>query len=70
MSKKSESTNEQERIIRNEQKNNPTGNFNDSLNKAQSGMPNTSGMSLKEVGGIILFLIVIFLGYSLYNVFF
>ena len=70
MSKKSESKNEQERIIRNEQKNNPAGNFNDSLNKAQSGTPNTSGMSLKEVGGIILFLIVVLLGYGLYNMFF
>lgn len=62
--------NEQERLYNKEQKHNPTGTFNDTVNKVQSGIPNTSGMNFKEVGGVILLLVIIFVGYSLYNLFF
>lgn len=58
-----------ERLYREEQKNNPAGHFNDTFNRAQSGMPNTSGMSWKELGALILFFIIIFIGYSLYKFF-
>ena len=70
MSKRDKSKNEQEIIYHKEQQNNPAGNLNDSLNKVQSGVPNTSGMSLKEIGGIILFFIVVLIGYGLYKMFF
>ena len=60
---------ERERLLQEEQKNNPTGTFNDSFNQTQSGMPNTSGMSWKEVGGLLLFLLVIYIGYSIYKFF-
>lgn len=61
---------QRERLSHEEQKRNPAGNVNDSINRAQSGMPNTSGMGLKEIGGVILLLLVILVVYSLYTVFF
>ncbi|MGN7476346.1 DUF6366 family protein [Solibacillus silvestris] len=57
-------------LYKKEQINNPAGNLNDQMNRVQSSMPNTSGMSLKEIGGIILFLIIFMLGYSMYKMFF
>lgn len=70
MSRKKETPEkERERIYREEQKNNPSGNFNDNLNRTQSGMPNTTGMSAKEIGGLILIILVIFIVYSIYKSF-
>ena len=60
---------ERERLYREEQKNNPFGNFNDNLNRTQSGMPNTAGMSAKEIGLLILIILVIFIVYSIYKAF-
>ncbi|MCP1145107.1 DUF6366 family protein [Lysinibacillus endophyticus] len=70
MSKHNKFIKEQERLQQEEQKNHPTGTFNDSFNQTQSGMPNTSGMTWKEIGGLILFLLIIFVGYSIYKFFF
>ena len=60
---------ERERIYREEQKKNPAGNFNDNLNRTQAGMPNTTGMSAKEIGVLILIVLVIFIVYSIYKAF-
>jgi hypothetical protein len=68
MSNKRETPEEQrERLRQEELKNNPTGTLNDTLNRAQSGMPDTTGMSLKEISVLILVLIV---GYIVYKLFF
>ncbi|MFL0582127.1 DUF6366 family protein [Solibacillus silvestris] len=45
----------------------PAGNFNYNLNRTQAGMPNTTGMSIKEIGVLIIIVIVIFIVYSNYN---
>ena len=52
-----------------EQINNPLGNLNDHLNQTQSGMPKTFGLSLKELGIIVLLIIVLF-GYGVYQLIF
>ncbi|MFP3323492.1 DUF6366 family protein [Planococcus sp. SIMBA_160] len=43
---------------------------NDSANRAQSGMPDTRGMGWKDIGGVILLLVILLIAYSLYQVFF
>ena len=58
---------ERERLYQEEQKKNPAGNFNDNLNRTQAGMPNTSGMSMKEIGVLIIIVLVIFIVYSIYK---
>ena len=60
---------DRDRLYREEQENNPSGNFNDNLNRTQSGMPNTIGMSTKEIGVLILVVLVIFIVYSIYKLF-
>lgn len=60
---------ERERLYREEQEKNPAGNFNDNLNRTQAGMPNTTGMSIKEIGVLILIVLVIFIVYSIYKSF-
>ena len=60
---------ERELLYREEQQKNPTGNITDNLNRTQAGMPNTIGMSTKEIGVLILFVLVIFIGYSIYKLF-
>ena len=70
MSTRKETTDqERERFYREEQQKNPTGNFNDNLNRTQAGMPNTTGMSTKEIGVLILGVLVIFIVYSIYKLF-
>lgn len=70
MSKKKETPEkERERLYREEQKKNPAGNFNDNLNRTQAGMPNTTGMSAKEIGMLILIILVAFIVYSIYKLF-
>lgn len=58
---------ERERLYREEQKKNPAGNFNDNFNRTQAGTPNTTGMSIKEIGVLILVVHVIFIIYSIYK---
>ena len=60
---------DRELLYREEQENNPSGNFNDNLNRTQSGMPNTTRMSTKEIGILILGVLVIFIVYSIYKLF-
>ena len=60
---------ERERLYREEQQKNPSGNVNDHLNRTQAGMPNTSGMSTKEIGGLLVITIVAFIVYSIYKLF-
>ena len=70
MSIKKETTEqERDRLYREEQRKNPSGNFNDNLNRTQSGMPNTTGMSTKEIGVLILIGVAIFIVYSIYKAF-
>ena len=60
---------EREQLYQKEQQKNPVGNFNDNLNRTQAGMPNTTGMSTKEIGGLIVIIIVAFIVYSIYKLF-
>ena len=70
MSIKKETTEkERERLYQKEQQKNPAGNLNDNLNRTQAGMPNTTGMSIKEIGGLILIILMIFIVYSIYKLF-
>ncbi|MGE7023238.1 DUF6366 family protein [Solibacillus cecembensis] len=68
-SKKETPEKQRERLTQEEHKKNPAGNFNDHLNRTQAGMPNTSGMSVKEIGVLILIFVVLFVGYSVYKMF-
>ena len=67
MSKKEKPEELRDHLYKEELKNNPTGHFNDTFNRAQSGMPGTSGMSLKELGGVIVFFILVLIGYGIYK---
>ena len=58
---------ERERLYQEEQKKNPAGNFNDNLNRIQAGMPNTTGISIKEIGVLIIIVLLIFIVYSIYK---
>ncbi|MFL0584323.1 DUF6366 family protein [Solibacillus silvestris] len=70
MSKRKETPEQtRERLYREEQKKNPAGNFNDNFNRTQAGMPNTTGMSIREIGVLILIILVIFIVYSIYKSF-
>ena len=68
-SRKETAEKQRERLYQEEQKKNPAGNFNDNLNRTQAGMPNTSGMSIKEFGVLILIILVVFIVYSIYKLF-
>ena len=68
-SRKESPEQERERLNREEQKKNPAGNFTDHLNRTQAGMPNTTGMSIKEIGVVIIIVLVIFIVYSMYKSF-
>lgn len=59
-----------ERLRQEELKNNPTGTFNDTFNRAMSGMPDTSGMSWKETGVLILIIVGCIALYMVYKLFF
>ena len=69
MSRKETPEQERERLYREEQKKNPAGNFNDNLNRTQAGMPNITRMSIKEIGVLIIIVLVIFSVYSMYKSF-
>lgn len=66
-SKKGTPEKQREHLTQEEQRKNPAGNFNDHLNRSQAGMPNTSGMSVKEIGVLIFIVVVLFVGYGVYK---
>ncbi|MFP8782909.1 DUF6366 family protein [Planococcus plakortidis] len=45
-------------------------NINDSTHRAQSGMPDTRGMGWREIGGVILLLVILLMVYGVYQMFF
>lgn len=61
---------ERERLQRREHQKHPVGNAKDAFDRAQAGMPDTRGMKAKELGGTILLIILIFIGFSVYRYFF
>lgn len=61
---------QRDRLQLKDQKEYAGSNVNDSTNRAQSGMPDTQGMGWKEIGGIILLLVILLIAYSLYQMFF
>ncbi|MGB6780370.1 MAG: DUF6366 family protein [Planococcus citreus] len=61
---------QRDRLQLKDQKEHAGSNVNDSNNRAQSGMPDTQGMGWKEIGGIILLLVILLIAYSLYQMFF
>ena len=61
---------QRDRLQLKDQKEHAGSNVNDSANRAQSGMPDTRGMGLKEIGGVVLLLVILVIVYSLYQVFF
>lgn len=61
---------QREELLKKEHQKNPAGNATDAFNCARGGVPNTAGMSAKEVGGTILFFILVLLGIGIYQHFF
>lgn len=70
MSKNNKPEDQRDRLQLKNQKEHAGSNVNDSTNRAQSGMPDTRGMGLKEIGGVILLLVILLIAYGLYQVFF
>lgn len=70
MSKENKPEDQRDRLQLKDQKDHAGSNVNDSTNRAQSGMPDTRGMGLKEIGGVILLLVILVIAYGLYQVFF
>lgn len=68
--KKERPADQRERLQKLEHLKNPMGNATDAFNRARGGVPNTAGMSAKELGGTILFLILVLLGIGIYQYFF
>lgn len=50
-------------LYKQELQNNPTGNVRDHLQHAQSSVPNTSDMSAKEIGVLIVVAVILFILY-------
>lgn len=61
---------QRDRLQLKDQKEHASSNVNDSTNRAQSGVTDTRGMGWKEIGGVILLLVILLIAYSLYQVFF
>lgn len=70
MSKNNKSEDQRDRLQLKDQKEHAGSIVNDSANRAQSGMPDTRGMGWKDIGGVILLLVILLIAYSLYQVFF
>ncbi|AUD14524.1 MULTISPECIES: DUF6366 family protein [unclassified Planococcus (in: firmicutes)] len=70
MSKNNKPEDQRDRLQLKDQKEHAGSNVNDSTNRAQSGMPDTRGMGLKEIGGVILLLVILVIAYGLYQMFF
>lgn len=61
---------QRDRLQLKDQKDHAGSNVNDSTHRAQSGMPDTRGMGWREIGGVILLLVILLIAYSLYQMFF
>ncbi|ALS76367.1 hypothetical protein AUC31_14695 [Planococcus rifietoensis] len=70
MSNNNKPEDQRDRLQLKDQKDHAGSNVNDSTNRAQSGMPDTRGMGLKEIGGVILLLVILVIAYGLYQMFF
>lgn len=70
MSKNNKPEDQRDRLQLKDQKEHAGSNVNDSANRAQSGTPDTRGMGLKEIGGVILLLVILLIAYGLYQMFF
>ena len=70
MSKNNKPEDQRDRLQLKDQKEHAGSNVNDSTNRAQSGTPDTRGMGLKEIGGVILLLMILVIAYGLYQMFF
>ncbi|MDE4085845.1 DUF6366 family protein [Planococcus maritimus] len=70
MSENNKPEDQRDRLQLKDQKDHAGSNVNDSANRAQSGMPDTRGMGWKEIGGVILLLVILFIAYSVYRLFF
>ncbi|WP_211654897.1 DUF6366 family protein [Planococcus alpniumensis] len=70
MPKNNKPEDQRDRLQLKDQKEHAGSNVNDSANRAQNGMPDTRGMGLKEIGGVILLLVILLIAYGLYQVFF
>ncbi|WP_434399864.1 DUF6366 family protein [Planococcus sp. 11815] len=70
MSKNNKPEDQRDRLQLKDQKEHAGSNVNDSTNRAQSGMPDTRGIGLKEIGGVILLLVILVIAYGLYQMFF
>lgn len=60
---------DRERLYCEEKQNHLVGNFNDNLNRIQTGIPNITGMSAKEIEVLILIILKVFIVYSIYKLF-
>lgn len=70
MPKNNKSEDQRDRLQLKDQKEHAGSNVNDSANRAQSGMPDTRGMGWKDIGGVILLLVILLIAYTFYQVFF
>lgn len=70
MPKNTKPEDQRDRLQLKDQKDHAGSNVTDQANRAQSGMPDTRGMGLKEIGGVILLLVILLIAYSLYQMFF
>lgn len=61
---------QRDRLQLKDQKDHAGSNINDSTHRAQSGMPDTRGMGWREIGGVILLLVILLMAYGVYQVFF
>ncbi|KYG59475.1 DUF6366 family protein [Planococcus maritimus] len=70
MAKNNKSEDQRDRLQLKDQKEHAGSNVNDSTNRAQSGMPDTRGMGWKDIGGVILLLVILLIAYTFYQMFF
>lgn len=68
--KKERPADQRERLQKQEHQKRPVGNATDAFNRARGGVSNSAGMSAKELGGTILFFILVLLGIGIYQYFF
>ena len=54
---------QRDRLQLKDQKDHAGSNINDSTHRAQSGMPDTRGMGWREIGGVILLLMILLFAY-------
>ncbi|MFC4353812.1 DUF6366 family protein [Chryseomicrobium palamuruense] len=69
MTKKSPDT-ERTQLQNEEHEKHPVGNAKDAFDRAQAGVPDTAGMKAKELGGAILLIVLLLIGFGIYQYFF